>query len=358
MSTSTKKKTSRRFFLGAGLGVAGAALAVGRLAHASRELPGARRTLVLLHLDGGNDGLNTLIPYADPLYRDLRPRLSEAASGALPIDDRLAFHPSLDGLHGLLGRGALAVIAGVGYPGPDFSHVGSRAIWAAGTRNPTGTGWIARYLAAKSPMHGAGAHGARVLVVGEEAPPEISGADPAALEFIDVDSPPRVGGARLRDPPTALSKRLLAAADRIVEGPAPEVILVRQPGFDTHEGQLRRHAALLAELDGAVSTFQKDIESRGAAKRTLLLVWSEFGRRAAENAEGGTGHGTAGPVLAVGARVSPGIHGDVPALSEIAFGNLRATTDFRCVYATILSRWLEASPERVVGAFRSLGFLG
>lgn len=325
MQRTTRQDTpTRRAVLQAALGLAAAPyIATTARAHNARRDEG--RTLVLLHLAGGNDGLNTIIPYADPMYYELRPRLSEAAREVVPIDARVGLHASLRPLVPLFEQGRLAIIQGVGYPDPDYSHVGSCRIWASGERNGgAGSDWwdtvieraVAQPQGARRPSD-ASPYGVRSL----QRPPAAS------------ERPHSKEGA-------PIAQTLAAIAETIASPNPPPIVCARMDGFDTHADQLPTHARLLRELAQAMATFQETIESRGVADRVLLLAWSEFGRRPAENAAGGTDHGTAGPVFVLGRNVRGGLHGQAPSLTDTDFGNLVHTTDFRDVYATAASRWL------------------
>jgi len=315
---SRGSKPTRRRVLQAGLGWAAlpAITRAGRAGHASAE---PDRTLVLLHLSGGNDGLNTVIPHADPLYYELRPRLSRPARDVLAIDARVGFHPSLSALVPLFDRGHLAIVQGVGYPDPDYSHVGSCRIWATARR--------------------AGLSSSRVHVVSEGAEVTSHLLDPAAC------CPGRIG-------------RTLATIARLVTSShPPELVLATAGGFDTHTDQLERHARVLCELGDGLAAFQQELEERGVAGRVLLMAWSEFGRRPAENAMQGTDHGSAGPVFVLGRKVRGGIYGQMPSLQDTDFGNLIPTVDFRAVYATLAECWLNRSTDRGLGPHESLRFL-
>lgn len=311
---STNGRRSRRSVLKAGLALAATpALGSAGLRRNSKE---PERTLVLLQLAGGNDGLNTVIPYADPLYRELRPRLSQAAKGALPISDRLAFHPALAPLLPLYRRGRMAIIQGVGYAEPDYSHTGSQHIWLTGSRDRAcARCWWDGALAQSGQIFRTAA-----LQTGSRMPTRT-----------DVGVPP--------EKPSELGGTLLKALRAVASRRPPAVIFASMGGFDTHIDQLPAHARALGELAEGLAGFMADLEAEGLSERVLLAAWSEFGRRIAENADYGTDHGSAGPVLLLGGGVAGGIYGRTPSLSETDHGNLIATTDFRDMYAA-LANWL------------------
>ncbi len=283
--------TSRRQVLQAGLGWAAASVvpAMARAATADRS---SDRTLVLLHLSGGNDGLNTLIPYADPLYHEARPRLSRVARRVLPINEQLGFHPALVGLQTLYRKGRLAIVQGVGFSTPDYSHVGACRVWASA--GPS----LQRALQPALPI--------RIV-------PRVSPAGPAPLEYM----------------PGQVADVLADVLGKLRAPHPPAVITAAVGGFDTHEDQLDAHEQVLRELGDGLAWFQGQLAERNIADRVVLVAWSEFGRRIVENAMGGTDHGSAGPLLVVGQNIGPGVFGCAPSLKDTDFGNLVASVDLR-----------------------------
>ncbi|HOW71185.1 MAG TPA: DUF1501 domain-containing protein [Phycisphaerae bacterium] len=274
------------------------------------------QTLVLLHLSGGNDGLNTVIPCGDPLYRELRPRLSRVAGESVPIGEQVALHPSLRALAQIYERGQLAIVQGAGYSTPDYSHVGSCRIWVEGLtdRNPEPDPWDAA-------VH--------------RASPQLSclSATFASVGYAPTPNPLPYSAGRIEE--------VLAAVTRLAEThPAPRLAFASVGGFDTHEDQLPQHAHVLRELGGGLARLQCDLERQGTADHVLVMVWSEFGRRPAENTRAGTDHGAAGPVFIMGRGIKGGLYGRTPSLAETDAGNLVATVDFRSVYAELAERWL------------------
>lgn len=295
------------------------------------------RTLVLLHLSGGNDGLNTFIPYTDPLYYELRPSLSRVAGRAIRVTDRVAFHPSLSGVASLFRRGRVAIIQGVGYVEADYSHFGSCRIWATGSTDPAvRTCW---WEGAVEDL--ARVREARAVSVGDCIPARMIGSASRAGSPIHAGS---VGSSASRNPLGFRSGRMREVMTQVYEtvlsGSPPAVVCAAVGGFDTHDDQPAVHDVVLRELSDALVAFQKEIERRKAADRVLLVAWSEFGRRPAENATGGTDHGTAGPVMVIGKRVRCGIHGATPSLRTTDYGSLIPTIDFRSVYALLAGEWL------------------
>jgi uncharacterized protein (DUF1501 family) len=361
--------------------------------------PGARDTiLVVLELTGGNDGLNTVIPFKDPEYAKLRPTLKIAPNDVKKINDELGLHPQLDGLAKLLEDHALCVVQGVGYPNPDQSHFRSMDIWQSASTAPTAAeGWVGKALKAmpaapsfhiksdnqRSPLALDGAP-ARVPSIASLEDFQLqmaaaSGADkreqraviegvvrggngPGLLDFVQRTAENTYASSRrLQEigknyepkapyPPTPLANRLKLAAQLIDAGLGARVFYVALDNFDTHSTQAPTHAALLGQLSGAVTAFFKDLSARGHRDRVLVMTFSEFGRRAKENGSKGTDHGSAAPMFLVGGKVKPGAVGKHPSLTQLEMGNLKHHTDFRRVYAAVLEKWLGVSSRDVLGA--------
>jgi uncharacterized protein (DUF1501 family) len=363
------------------------------------DKPGARDTvLVVIELTGGNDGLNTVIPFKDAEYGKLRPTLRQPETRIKKINDQLGLHPSLTGLADLLHDHALCVVQGVGYPNPNQSHFRSMDIWqTASLAENVSEGWLGKALKGlpgvpsfhlksdnePSPLALDGAP-ARVpsLKTLEEFQLQVaaaSGADkkehrdviegaarsnggPGLLDFVQrTASNTYASSRRLQDigknyqpkaayPNTALAGRLKLAAQLIDAGLGARLFYVAHGNFDTHATQAPAHANLLAQLSEAVTAFFKDVAARGHRDRVLVMTFSEFGRRARENGSRGTDHGSAAPMLLVGGKVKAGVVGEHPSLSKLEFGNLKHHTDFRQVYAAILDQWLGVASKDVLGA--------
>jgi uncharacterized protein (DUF1501 family) len=361
------------------------------------------RVLVVLQLDGGNDGLNTVVPYRDDAYRKARPRLQLTNNGLHKIDDRIGLHPALRGFAKALDQHELAVVQSVGYPNPNRSHFESMAIWHAARLNPAGDtpGWLARCLdqrlaterdAAALHIHegllpqalvgsqrhvpslvnlemfrrrlgvpeNAGAHEQRAaldLITGQQ-----DAESGSLLDFVQrgtlityASSARLEGILQGRAAPTGypefygLAQRLKLIAQLIKAGLSTSIYYTQLGGFDTHANQLGTHSGLLQEVGDSLRAFLDDLHKSGEDKRVLVLVFSEFGRRLRENASGGTDHGTAAPVFLLGPSVKPGAHGPYPNLSDLADGDPKHAIDFRQVYATVLDQWLGCSSARVLG---------
>jgi uncharacterized protein (DUF1501 family) len=377
-----------------------------RLARAAGRARGtAPRALVVLRLQGGNDGLNTVVPFrADPYYRRRR-SLALAPGAVRRITDELAFHPEMSGLEALFKEGRLAVVQGVGYPGPDRSHFRSTEIWESAdvAGGSARAGWLGRCLCHP------GAAGDSILggaALGTSELPQALVADPlhatALASLEEFRLPAGVGSAvrdllphlaaeargdagstleRVRetiaqaldasarlpaegrettasypDLPLARTLREVAALHRA--GLGTRVFFVTLDGFDTHARQARAHGLLLAELSRSVKAFLDDLALDGAKDEVLLVTVSEFGRRVEENGSGGTDHGAAAPLFVAGGGVKGGVHGAHPSLERLADGDLEFGVDFRSVYATVLRRWLGVDPAPVLGgSFAELDFV-
>lgn len=364
------------------------------------DQPGGRDTiLVVIQLTGGNDGLNTVIPYADPEYRRLRPTLQQNRNVVRRINNEIGLHPSLTGLSDLLEDNKLCVVQGVGYPNPTQSHFRSMDIWqTAQTSGPMNEGWVGRalravpgamsfHLANQNEAAPLALNGAPVRVPSiatlQDFQLRVNGAGPAdtrqqrsvieatsnptqsqngLLDFVQRTSVNTYQSSqRLREvgqnytpatpyPATSLGNHLRLAAQLIDAGLGARLFYVTYGNFDTHASQGGTHANLLSQLSLAMTSFYRDMEQKGHADRVLMMTFSEFGRRARENGSQGTDHGEAAPMFLVGGRVRSGLVGDHPSLTNLSRGNLRFHTDFRQVYAAILENWLGVQSRPILGA--------
>ncbi len=395
---------TRRGFLARGLRdsalIALAPTVPGFLAHASHAAGPEKdgRILVVLQLDGGNDGINTVVPFKDDGYAKYREALRLPEKRLLKINSEVGLHPAMVDAGNLLESGRLAIVPGVGYPNPNRSHFRSMAIWQSARldeRDHTGLGWVGRGLDEGPPTRDGAP--AAMLIGPDSPPPAIRGrrSVSAALDRLDdyalidkeAESQP-IGsssagddlgqflrrslldayvtaerleaiaggrGDRTAYPESELARRLGLTARLIKAGLGTRVYYLQQGGYDTHGQQLPRHAPLLEELSASLRAFLDDLAASRLADHVLVLVFSEFGRRVGENSSKGTDHGTAGPVFLAGPCVRPGLHGAYPSLTDLVAGDLKMTVDFRRVYATILESWLGlASKEALGGAFEPL----
>jgi len=417
-------KISRRDFLQKGLvfGAGARGLAAGYaavpdvFAKAVYSAKGAGvtndRILVMIQLGGGNDGLQTVIPIGDPKFRDLRPTLGKEADAALRIDNNVGLHQNLKGIKALYDQGKVAVVQGVGYPTPSFSHFDSIRVWETG--DPTRRqqdGWLGKtieknYDSAGHPLVGCATGTtstpgmlrdlqATLTVINDQASFKFQGNSDNVEKVMGTlyTSTPGIYGAlfdtamsTVRDTVAQLktsaakyvpkaaysdnqrlvfsSKNQLAAAlqlasELIVTGTGVKVLHVTLGGFDTHYTEQARHGDLMAYLDSAVSAFHADLTAYGMADRVLIATWSEFGRRPQENASGGTDHGTAAPVFLIGDPVKGGLYGQTPSLSKLdSSQNVSFNVDFRSVYQEILTSHLGVDGPDVLGAsFDRLPFI-
>ncbi len=383
---------TRRDFLKTSSLIALAPAGPGFLARTARAAAPKRdgRALVVIQLDGGNDGVNTVVPFADEGYAKHRKALLLPKERLVKVNDAVGLHPSLADFGKLLEAGQLAVVQGVGYPNPSRSHFESMAIWhsarlAADDRD--GTGWLGRGFDAVAPS----ATGTSSLLVGSGQPPAALRGRRSATSAVEkmedfalaegVDVRRGAGAAEPKDeltsfvrrslldanatsdrfaelargrddaryPGTTLGERLRLVARLLKAGTPARAYYVVQPGYDTHADQLPSHANLLFELAGAVKAFLDDLKEAKLADRVAVLAFSEFGRRVQENGSRGTDHGTAGPVFLAGAPVKGGAVGKAPSMTDLEAGDLKVGLDFRRVYATVLEEWLGLPAKPTLG---------
>ncbi|PLZ03778.1 Twin-arginine translocation pathway signal sequence domain-containing protein [Burkholderia sp. WAC0059] len=305
--------------------------------------------LILVELNGGNDGLNTVVPFADPLYRIFRPNIGLPREQLLPIDARTALHSALAPMLPLWQAGQLAIVQGVGYAQPNLSHYRSREIWE--TASPADTylreGWLARAFAVEPSLRGFVAGSAEMgpfdgsgnrVTASASTAPGANVTSPVPLEMPVPDGP---FGASVE-----AAMRLLAA-----NGPAPGVSAIRLTldGFDTHENQPERHAALLAQLAQGFSAMRDALVGMGRWARTVVMTYAEFGRSVRENTGNGTDHGTVAPCFVAGGRVLGGLYGTAPQLAQLdSGGQLPVGVDFRRLYATVLGPWWGLDAQTVL----------
>lgn len=364
--------------------------------------------LVVIQFAGGNDGLNTIVPYGSPLYYQDRPNIAVPAKNVLPIDSTVGFNPNLQALKALYDKGQVAIIQGVGYPNPDLSHFRSTQIWESG--DPSGTtqtGWLGRFL--DTALAGSDNPFAAVAV-GPMVPPTLlsSRVPVTSIESVssfrfainqssagrvlkayqkmysathEKDAPyvslvrraganAEVGTHELQGistayqpsvtyPQNVLARELQLVAQIIAAGLGTRVFHVTLGGFDDHAAEVYTHANLLKVFGESVAAFQQDLVDHGKADQVIMMTFSEFGRRVRENAGRGTDHGTAAPLFVIGSKVKGGMYGDDPILGNLDDdGDLKYGIDFRSVYSTVLDGWLGASAKTVLGgSFERLPFL-
>ena len=383
-----------------------AATGIFRNAHEARTETPRDTILVLVELAGGNDGLNTIVPFADPTYRAARTRIGLAGSQLLPIDAGTGMHPSLSNLHGYLDAGKLAVVQSVGYPGPDLSHFRSDDIWEKASLAPEteATGWLGRaldqiYEQDPDRIHSISTSSVSVggdlsaFYSSKVATPVVT--DVGSFNYPPYPAPPEVlrtilrpGGSPNREYAAAIGNLALSDADAVQaaaasytstvsypHGPVAaafrltsmviaadlgaRIFFISQGGYDTHSTQLGDHEKLLRELDQSLDAFYRDLVEHGQDQRVVIMTYSEFGRRVEDNASGGTDHGSAAPLFVLGSRVRGGFYGDPPSLTDLdPDGNLKFSIDFREVYASVLANWIDADPVPILyGNYPTLSFL-
>ena len=392
------------FFLGAvsGLAVVANNDTIFSQALAQTALPGLPggndRVLVVINFQGGNDGLNTVVPFGMQDYYRYRPSLGIPPNDVLRIDDVVGLNPVLAPFKKMYDAGNVAIVQGVGYPDPDHSHFRSTEIWQ--TAQPKGyesTGWLGRYLdeaqLPKSNLFNAVAISnvlPELLISKTTDVPAVdalrgyglasdkrSGNREAFHEFVkdttvpfrspflaqvaEIEDHAQRGAEELPKlvagyqpqatyPSTPLGRSLALAAQIVGSKLGTRVLYLQHGSFDTHVTQKQTQERLLADFANAISAFYQDLAAHGNERRVLTMTFSEFGRRVGENASRGTDHGEAAPVFLVGGGVKGGLYGQHPDLARLNMGNLAFSTDFRNVYATVLERWLGRPSAPIVGA--------
>jgi uncharacterized protein (DUF1501 family) len=395
--------TRREFIRGAGglgflafSGVAPAFLA--RSALAQTPAPERDRSIfVIIQLAGGNDGLNTVIPYSNDQYYKLRPNLG-LSNGLLNLNDDLALHPACSELHQLFQDGKLSIVQNVGYPNPNRSHFRSTEIWETASDSETFTreGWIGRYFdntCAGAP-DGSVDHDPCGIHVGDMIPQSYlsekshslfgmkhrgrfdRGQDPADLAYEKLLQADHIEGnasylqhtmmntlvterrveqiiakykAEANYPGTKLAQSLKRVAALIHADMETRVYFVSQGGYDTHANQLTNHQRLLTELSAGMNAFQQDLNAHKKDDQVLTMTFSEFGRRPAENGSAGTDHGTAAPLFVMGSKVNGGLLGQAPELVTDVKKDLEYSTDFRGIYSSVLDKWLDVDSAKILG---------
>ncbi len=364
-----------------------------------RQAQGGKATgdtvLVVCQWSGGNDGLNTVIPYANKTYYKLRPMIGIPEAKVLKISDDLGFNPGLTGLAELYHQGKVAVIQNVGYPEPNRSHFKSMEIWQSASPDTTlKYGWIGRHFDQQLSVHPL--NPVVALGLSTDQPLALAGhsasipcfASLADLRTMigDADTDKMLREIQGKDAMTGSAERAVQTASRsaldavgvlqkqlatykqtatyandsfgngfkqiaqlVATSPATRVVYFQAGGFDTHARQTETHQRLLSSFGNAVNTFQKEMEAIGKADKVVTLVFSEFGRRAQENASLGTDHGAAAPMFLIGNSVKGGLHGPIPDLDNLREGDIAHTQDFREVYASTLAHWMGGDPETVLG---------
>jgi uncharacterized protein (DUF1501 family) len=396
--------TRRKFLsLTAGAVAAGAIapiLSEDQIAQAAitRPLPSGTPILVMVTLYGGNDGLNTVIPFTDPIYFSSRPEISYKQETMLPLDAELALNPAMKNMKLLWDQKKVAIVRGVGYPNPDRSHFSSMAKWqTASPERHINTGWVGRWIDSQAedsmlaislgsvlpplfagakrsgsvlPLGGLiiprGTVGANCLQMSRPSRTDNSLMAAAATSMRNLFSvsttvqPILKGAAPIApDLPTVnggnaggdnnLAQQLDVVSKLIAAGAPTRVWSVSLGGFDTHANEANAQAALLGVVSDSVYRFLNQMKSTTRAADVTVVIYSEFGRRVVGNGSQGTDHGTSGPMFVIGDKVNGGFYGDQPSLKNLVKGDLAVTTDFRDVYATLLEKILKSPAEQTLG---------
>jgi uncharacterized protein (DUF1501 family) len=378
MSAASQHRRDRRRFLKHAGGLAVSAFAPTVASHVAwAAAPSAadyRKLLVLIELKGGNDGLNTVVPYASPAYYALRPKLAIPRDQVLKLSDSVGLHPALEPLLPMWNRHELAVLEGVGYPSPNLSHFRSIEIWDTASRSEEylQEGWLTRTFAAAptpqsfaadgviigspdlGPLAGGGTR-AIALASTEQflrqarlAAAEGQARNKALAHILKVEADIMQAASHLNAdyafrtefPQSGFGNAIRTACQIVANRAGVAVVRVTHSGFDTHSGQPGTQARLLGELASGIVAFRSALDELGKWNDTLLLTYAEFGRRPKENLSNGTDHGTASAHFALGGRVAGGLYGEQPSLERLSGdGNTGYAIDFRSVYATALERW-------------------
>lgn len=400
MDTLTRRKFLQLTSGAVALGVAAPLLSIKEIAQAAidRPMPPGTPILVIVTLYGGNDGLNTVIPYTDPIYFASRPDISYKPETLLPLDSELALNPSMKGIKALWDQKKVAIVRGVGYPNPDRSHFSSMAKWqTASPAKNVNTGWLGRWIdtQAEDPM--------LAISLGSVLPPLLAGAKRSgsalplgglvipkgslAAECLmlsksstndsklmaaaatsmrnlfsistnvqpllkkpaptPIDLPTINGGNAGGD--SNLAQQLDVVAKLIAAGSPTKIWSVSLGGFDTHANEANAQAELLGAVSDSLSRFMSQIKTTTRNNDITVMVYSEFGRRVVGNGSQGTDHGTSGPMFIIGNSVKGGFYGEQPSLKNLYKDDLAVTTDFRDVYATVIEKVLKSPVEPTLG---------
>ena len=402
MDTVTRRKFLQ-LTAGTSIATAAAFLSIEEIAAAASKRPLASGTpiLVIVTLYGGNDGLNTVIPFKDPIYYSSRPDISYKQESILQLDSQYGLNPAMTGIANLWKGGKVAIVRGAGYPNPDRSHFSSMAKWQSGSpKTHSKSGWVGRWIDSQpdDPM--------LAISLGSVLPPLLAGEKKvgSALPLGGLVIPQGTIGADFRKlslPSTSDSKlRSLAASSmknlfnisekitpilkkpelteielptinggnaggdsnlaqqlnivsKLIQADAPtRVWSVSLGGFDTHANEANAQSILLGSVSSAIDKFMMDVKTSKHGEDVVVLVYSEFGRRVVGNASKGTDHGTSGPMFIIGDKIKGGFYGDQPSLAKLVDGDLSVTTDFRDVYASLIEDVLKSPADRYLNNWK------
>jgi uncharacterized protein (DUF1501 family) len=371
--------------------------------HNPLSLPGGgKKSLVVIQLSGGNDGLNTVIPYYNDIYYKSRPVIGIKKTDALALTDEVGLNPALTGIKSLYDQGFVSIINGVGYPEPNRSHFRSMDIWQSGSTadQVVSTGWLGRYIDGCKDC----TNNTMGLEIDDSLSLAMKGKDKSALAVRDINQfynaatdPYFVKLAKTHDdehdaklanylnqtlretssaagyiyqqskiynttqvyPDTAIGKRMKTIGSLIVANTDTQVYYLSHGSFDTHVNQADRQKKLFEELDAALTALVADLKQNNRFNDTLIMTFSEFGRRVGENASKGTDHGTANSMFMIGGGIKKGgLYNNIPNLGDLDHGDVKYELDFKQVYATVLDRWLATDPRSVLdGKYEPLTFI-
>lgn len=364
-----------------------------RAFQSQQNLVAGNKTLVVIQLSGGNDGLNTVIPHGNDIYYKLRPTLAIARENVLKLNDDLGLNPSMAKMADLFHNGNMTILNNVGYPNPDRSHFRSMEIWqtAASSEEYLNSGWVGRFLDAQCPdcnnsymaievddtlspaMKGVDKNGiavshADVLYNATRDPflRKLGGEEKqvkedhlhylyktmvetmSSAEYIYDHS--KISNSKQEYPDSPFAGRLKQIATLINSGIDTKVFYVSHGSFDTHTNQPNTQSRLLQQLSEGLHAFTEDLKQNNRFNDVLIFTFSEFGRRVSQNSNNGTDHGTANNIFLLGGALKkPGIYNQTPNLLDLDNGDLKYQIDFRQLYATALNKWLKADDEKILG---------
>ncbi len=398
MKTSAHNDYSRREFLKlSGMALAGAPLYMQTVLAGEKSPVKSGRVLVLIELKGGNDGLNTVVPFSERNYYKLRPTLAIPENQLIKLDDATALAPACKSLRELWDKGDLAIVRGVGYPNPNHSHFRSIDIWetASGSEQFLATGWCSRVLQQLKPKYplpvqaiimgnddvgpvrGGGIsslimnqpdnfirQAARVSSVSSDSKNsalkhivEVQNNIVKAAEIIQAGLK-KSENLSVEFPNSVLGRQLKSVAEMMAAGLSVPLFKVGIGGFDTHNNQMGNHQRLMKDLSEAIVAFRNALIVNKIWNNVMIMSYSEFGRRVKENGSRGTDHGTAAPHFVIGGKVKGGFYGKQPSLRKLDNnGDLIYSVDYRSVYTTVAEKWWRLNNHFLKGKFKPLDFV-
>jgi uncharacterized protein (DUF1501 family) len=371
--------------------------------HNPLSLPGGgKKNLIVIQLSGGNDGLNTVIPYYNDIYYKSRPVIGIKKGNAIALTDEVGLNPALTGIKSLYDQGFVSIINGVGYPEPNRSHFRSMDIWQSGSKAEqiVSTGWLGRYIDGCKDC----ANNTTGLEIDDSLSLAMKGQNKSAIAVRDVNQFYSAATdpyflklakthedeheAKLADylyktlretssaagyiyqqskiynttqlyPDTAIGKRMKTIGSLIVANTDTQVYYLSHGSFDTHVNQGERQKKLFEEMDAAITALVADLKQNSRFNDTLIMTFSEFGRRVGENGSKGTDHGTANSMFMIGGSLKKsGLYNEIPSLTNLDQGDVKYTLDFKQVYATVLDKWLGTDPKGILGErYEGMGFI-